>query len=92
MPEGFTVVGQKMSFLIPYGWVMERLRAAQGRGTSYGIARLRDGVTLEQAGGEMRNLMSERRRRRPVSIPGGPRCSCPSTNRWSSRFDRRSSF
>jgi putative ABC transport system permease protein len=65
MPEGFTVVGQKASFLIPYGWVMERLRAAQGRGTSYGIARLRDGVTLEQASSEMRNLMLERQQEAP---------------------------
>jgi putative ABC transport system permease protein len=65
MPEGFTVVGQKTSFLIPYGWVMERLRAAQGRGSSYGIARLRDGVTLEQASSEMRNLMLERQQEAP---------------------------
>jgi putative ABC transport system permease protein len=60
MPEGFTVAGQKAAFLIPYGWVMERLRTAQGRGSSYGIARLRDGVTLEQASSEMANLMNER--------------------------------
>jgi putative ABC transport system permease protein len=39
MPEGFTLVGQKAAFLVPYGWTMERLRGAQGRGTSYGIAR-----------------------------------------------------
>ena len=57
MPEGFTLVGQKASFLIPYGVDVEQLRAAQGRGTSNGIARLRDGVTLEQASAEMRNLM-----------------------------------
>ena len=57
MPEGFTLVGQKASFLIPYGVDVERLRAAQGRGTSNGIARLRDGVTVEQASAEMRNLM-----------------------------------
>jgi putative ABC transport system permease protein len=65
MPEGFTVAGQKASFLIPYGWVMERLRAAQGRGTSYGIARLRDGVTLQQASREMANLMTERQQEAP---------------------------
>jgi putative ABC transport system permease protein len=62
MPEGFTVEGQKASFLIPYGWVFERLRAAQGRGTSHALARLRDGVTLEQASSEMATLMSERQR------------------------------
>ena len=65
MPEGFTIVGQKMSFLIPPGWVIERLRAAQGRGTWNGIARLRDGVTLDQASSELRNLMSERQKEAP---------------------------
>jgi putative ABC transport system permease protein len=65
MPQGFTLVGQKMSFLIPYGWVMERLRAAQGRGNSYGLARLRDGVTLEQASSEMRTLMLQRQQEAP---------------------------
>ncbi|HLG59633.1 MAG TPA: ABC transporter permease [Vicinamibacterales bacterium] len=65
MPDGFTVVGQKAAFLIPYGWVMERLRAAQGRGTSYGIARLRDGVTLEQARSDMRNIMTAREKEAP---------------------------
>src|SRR5688572_29961473 len=70
MPEGFTVVGQKASFLVPYGWMIERLRAAQGRGTSYGVARLRDGVTLEQARGEMRTLMLERQQEAPRLNPG----------------------
>src|SRR5262245_24220633 len=70
MPEGFTLVGQKASFLIPYGWVMERLRAAQGRGTSNGIARLRDGITLEQASSEMRNLMVARQQEAPRLNPG----------------------
>jgi putative ABC transport system permease protein len=65
MPEGFTLAGQKLSYLIPYGWVAEQLRAAQGRGSSYGIARLRDGVTLEQARNEMRQLMSEREKEAP---------------------------
>jgi len=62
MPEGFTVEGQKATFLIPYGWVFERLREAQGRGTSHALARLRDGATLEQARSEMATLMSERQR------------------------------
>jgi putative ABC transport system permease protein len=65
MPEGFTLVGQKLSFLIPPGWVIEQLRTAQGRGFSYGLARLRDGVTLEQASREMRNLMLERQKEAP---------------------------
>ena len=65
MPEGFTLVGQKASFLVPYGWDIERLRSAQGRGTSSGIARLHDGVTLEQASAEMRTLMVERQQATP---------------------------
>lgn len=65
MPEGFTLVGQKVAFLIPYGWVMEQLRTAQGRGYSHGLARLRDGVTLEQASSEMRTLMLERQKEAP---------------------------
>ena len=65
MPEGFTLVGQKLSFLIPHGWVIEQMRTAQGRGFSYGLARLRDGVTLEQASTEMRALMLERQREAP---------------------------
>jgi putative ABC transport system permease protein len=58
MPEQFTVVGQKAAFLVPYGWTIEGLRAAPGRGISYGIARLRDGVALEQASAEMKTLMA----------------------------------
>jgi putative ABC transport system permease protein len=54
-----------MSFLIPYGWDVEQLRAAQGRGNADGIARLRDGVTLEQASNEMRQLMLERQKEAP---------------------------
>jgi len=65
LPEGFTLVGQNVSFLVPYGWVLEQFRAAQGRGTSYGIARLRDGVSLEQARGEMVALMAERQKENP---------------------------
>ncbi len=65
MPEGFTLAGQRVSFLVPYGWVMERFRAAQGRGSSYGIARLRAGVTLEQARSEMVSLMAERQKEAP---------------------------
>jgi putative ABC transport system permease protein len=65
MPEGFTLAGQKVAFLIPYGWVIEQLRTAPGRGYSYGLARLRDGVTLEQASSEMRTLMLERQKEAP---------------------------
>ena len=58
MPPGFTVVGQKADFLIPYGWT-EQVRNAPGRGSSYGIARLRQGVSFEQAEGEMKGIAAQ---------------------------------
>lgn len=65
MPQGFTLAGQKLSFLVPHGWVFEEMRTARGRGFSYGLARLRDGVTLEQASREMHDLMRERQKEAP---------------------------
>ena len=59
MPPGFTIVGQKADFFIPYGWTLERLRAAPGRGSSHGIARLPDGVTFEQATSDMINIAAQ---------------------------------
>ena len=59
MPAGFTMVGQKADFLIPYGQTMEQLRAVRGRGSSYAIARLREGVSLERAYTEMRRIFAE---------------------------------
>jgi putative ABC transport system permease protein len=59
MPPGFTFVGQKADFLIPYGQTLDQLRAVSGRGNSYGIARLRDGVSFEQASGEMRRIYAD---------------------------------
>jgi putative ABC transport system permease protein len=56
MPEGFTLIGEKTDFLIPYGWTIERLRAAPGRGSSYGLGRLRDGVSLDQAAADMKAI------------------------------------
>ncbi len=54
MPPGFTIEGLPGAYMIPYGWTVEQLRNAQGRGSSHGIARLRDGVSFEQAYSEMR--------------------------------------
>jgi predicted permease len=65
MPPGFTVVGQNADFLIPYGQTMEQLRAVRGRGSSYAIARLRAGVSFEQAYSEMRGLYAELEREEP---------------------------
>ncbi|PYQ92807.1 MAG: hypothetical protein DMF97_21115, partial [Acidobacteria bacterium] len=59
MPARFTMVGQKADFLIPYGQTMEQLRAVRGRGSSYAIARLREGVSLERAYTEMRRIFAE---------------------------------
>jgi putative ABC transport system permease protein len=59
MPPDFTIEGLPGNYMIPYGWNIEQLRNAQGRGSSHGIARLREGVSFEQAYSEMRALMSQ---------------------------------
>ena len=59
MPPRFTIEGTPGAYFAPYGWTVEQLRRAAGRGSSHGIARLRDGVTFEQAYSEMRALMSQ---------------------------------
>jgi putative ABC transport system permease protein len=56
MAPGFSLMGQPAAFLRPYGWTVEQLRAAPGRGSSFGLARLRDGVTFEQASSDMRTI------------------------------------
>jgi putative ABC transport system permease protein len=65
MPSRFTVVGQKADFLIPYGQTLEQLRGARGRGSSYAIARLRDGVSFDQASSEMRTIFADLEREEP---------------------------
>ena len=70
MPPGFTVVGQKADFLAPYGETLEQLRAASGRGSSYAIARLRDGVSFEQAYGDMRASTHSSKRKSRNAMPG----------------------
>jgi putative ABC transport system permease protein len=70
MPPGFTILGQKADFLTPYGWTIEQLRSAPGRGSSIGMARLRDGVTLEQASSEMRTIAAELEREAPQRNTG----------------------
>ena len=65
MPAGFTVVGQKTEYLIPFGVTMEQMRAVVGRGNAYGIARLGEGVSLEQAFGEMRSIYADLEREFP---------------------------
>jgi putative ABC transport system permease protein len=70
LPPGFTIVGQKADFLVPYGWTMERLRGASGRGSSFGLARLRDGVTFSQAADEMTRIASDLEREFPQRNAG----------------------
>jgi putative ABC transport system permease protein len=65
MPPRFTVVGQKADFLIPYGQTLDQLRAVRGRGSSYAVARLREGVSFEQAYGEMRSIYADLEREEP---------------------------
>jgi putative ABC transport system permease protein len=65
MPPGFTIVGQKADFFIPYGQTLEQLRAARGRGSSYAIARLREGVSFERAYSEMRSIYAELEKEEP---------------------------
>jgi putative ABC transport system permease protein len=65
MPAAFTVVGQKADFLVPYGQTLEQLRGVSGRGSSYAIARLRDGVSFEQAASEMRGIFADLEREFP---------------------------
>ena len=65
MPPGFTVVGQKADFLVPYGQSVEQLRAVSGRGSSYVMARLRDGVSFAQAASEMRAVFADLERESP---------------------------
>jgi len=59
MPAGFTVIGERANFLVPYGWTLERLRSAAGRGSSHGIARLKPGATLEQAADDMKTIAAQ---------------------------------
>jgi putative ABC transport system permease protein len=65
MPPGFTVLGRRAHFFTPYGWTLEQLRSARGRGSSFGIARLRDGVSFEQADAEMHNIAAQLEKEAP---------------------------
>jgi putative ABC transport system permease protein len=65
MGPRFTIEGQKADFYGPYGWTLEALRSAAGRGSSHAIARLRDGVTLAQAQDEMRTIAAALEKEQP---------------------------
>jgi putative ABC transport system permease protein len=70
MPVGFTLLGERTDFLIPYGWTIERLRTAPGRGSSFGIARLRDGTSVEQATADMKTIAAQLEREFPQRNTG----------------------
>jgi putative ABC transport system permease protein len=65
MPPRFTIAGQHADFLMPYDLTTEQLRAARGRGSSYAIARLRDGVSFNDADTEMRAIYAALEREEP---------------------------
>ena len=65
LPPGFTVVGQRANFLVPYGWTLERLRSAPGRGSSHGLARLKDGVSFAQAEADMKAIAAQLEKEAP---------------------------
>jgi putative ABC transport system permease protein len=54
MPPRFTVAGQNADFLVPFNLTMEQFRGTRGRGGSYAVARLREGVSFAEAYTEMR--------------------------------------
>jgi putative ABC transport system permease protein len=70
MPPRFTIEGQKADFYATYGWTVEQLRSAPGRGSSHAIARLRDGVTVDQAREEMRAIAAQLEKEEPQRNTG----------------------
>jgi len=65
MPEGFTLFGEETDFLVPYGWTPAELRETPGRGSSFGLGRLRDDVSFAQAESDMKALMALREKENP---------------------------
>jgi putative ABC transport system permease protein len=65
MPPRFNIEGAAAPYIVPYGWTIEALRRAPGRGSSHGIARLKDGVTFEQAYEDMKALMTQLQKEAP---------------------------
>jgi putative ABC transport system permease protein len=59
MPPDFTVEGLPSAYLIPFGTAVEQMRAARGRGAAHGIAKIKAGVSFEQAESEMKALMAQ---------------------------------
>ncbi len=70
MPPRFTIAGQHADFLMPYGLTTEELRAVRGRGSSYAIARLRDGLSFDDAYTEMQAIYAALEREDPQRNAG----------------------
>ena len=65
MPPGFTIEGQRADYMTPYGWTIELLHQAGGRGSSHAIARLRDGVSFEQGETDLKAIAAQREKEAP---------------------------
>jgi putative ABC transport system permease protein len=65
MPPGFTVAGDTFDFLIPFSQTPDQLRAYSGRAASYGLARLRDNVSFDQAVAEMTTIFAQLEKEAP---------------------------
>ena len=59
MAPAFTVLGESAEFYLPYADTLEQMRATRGRGSSYAIGRLRDGVSFAQAESDMRRIYAD---------------------------------
>jgi putative ABC transport system permease protein len=70
MPQGFTVEGQRADYLVPYEWTIEALRSAAGRGSSHGVARLKVGVSFEQAVDDMKTIAAQLEKEAPQRNTG----------------------
>ena len=70
MPPRFTIAGQNADFLMPYDLTTEQLRAVRGRGSSYAVARLRDGLSFDDASTEMRAIYAALEREEPQRNAG----------------------
>jgi putative ABC transport system permease protein len=65
MPPRFTIEGLVTHYMIPFGVTDAQLRQSRGRGSAHGIARLRDGVSFEQAYDDMKTLMAQLEKEAP---------------------------
>jgi putative ABC transport system permease protein len=65
MAPAFTILGERGEFFVPYRETLAELRAVRGRGSSYAVARLREGVSFEQAYAEMRAIYADLAREVP---------------------------